>query len=77
MYLQKGPRVRIIHRIEQLMVVRIMKERSQCGDSDIAIRLVFRDPQCIPVDAHSVIGVVPARICAKELLNICGSIFDQ
>ena len=37
-------------------------QSGQCGDPDIAIRLVFRDPEGITVDAHSVIGIVTTRI---------------
>ncbi len=67
---EESPRIGIILRAEQLVIIRIMKQSRQGDNLLVTVRLLFRNVHGVPVNAHGMGGIMAAGVVPEEFFHI-------
>jgi len=74
---QEGPRVPVIFRMEQLVIVRVMQEGRKRCDLPVTSWLGFGDPHGVVIDPQGMLRIMPTGIVTKEVCYAGNRLFDQ
>ena len=74
---QKSPRISVIFRMEQLVVIRVMQESRKLGDLSVASGLGLSDHHCVAPDPQGVLRVMASGITAEQLAYVGDRLFNK
>ena len=74
---QKSPRISVIFRMEQLVVIRVMQESRKLGDLSVASGLGLSDHHGVTPDPQGVLRVMASGIAAEQLAYVGDRLFNK